>query len=216
MSGRQDHRFRLDPASVRKDDGADCTACDLQICDLRAEADCTAGVCDPLSDSRNHRSEFVCSYVRLTLIEDVRRSAGIDKNAQHLKAPACLVIDLCVEFPVGEGAGTSLPKLDITRGVKDAGLPVFCNIFSPVLHRLSALQKDGLVAVPRQHQGTEESGRPGSDHNRSVNHLFTPGVGEAIRLLIGHGDLLAPKLRDTLFLSPKAPSGIHIDRVDIK
>ena len=183
---------------------------------LRFKTDFSARRDDPLPDRGNDHSELICTDMGLTLIEDVPGRAGLGEYSQDLTAPACLVIDLGVQFSVRKSAGAAFSELYIGRGIQNPGLPIPLDIPAPVLHAASPLKKERPVSVLCKHQCAEKSCGTCSDHNRSVGHLLTSRAGKAVKLLLHCGDLFAAKPRRQPAVFFETVSEFHIHCVDVE
>ena len=165
VSRSQDHCISLYFAPVSHNKSADCPFRDLNVLHLRFKTHFAACRDDPLPDRGNDRSELVRPDMRPALIENVPGCAGRDEYAQDLTAPACLVVDLCIQFSVRESSGAAFSELHIGSRIQDPGLPVSLDITAPFPDAAAALKKERSVPVLRQHKCAEESRRTGSDHN---------------------------------------------------
>ena len=114
----------------------------------------------------DHRHQAERADMRLGDVEDFLRRAGLDELGQHLAAEVMRVLDLAVELAVGERAGAAFAELHVRFRIEHRLAPQAPGVLGALAHHLAALEDDRTEAHLRQHQGGEQSARPGADHHR--------------------------------------------------
>src|SRR5687768_3067031 len=86
---------------------------DVQVVNLALKTDLPAERVYLLAQLFHHRHEAERADVRLALVEDLGRRAGLDQLGEHLAPYVARIPDLAVELAVGKGAGPAFAELNV-------------------------------------------------------------------------------------------------------
>ncbi len=106
--------------------------------------------------------------------------------------PSVFIFYESIQFSVGKSTGSPFPKLYIGICLQRHSLPEGFHVGASLFHIFSAFQQNRTEARFCQFQGTEQSGRPGSDNNGAPGKRFFSGHPEAERDGYVFADILVP------------------------
>ena len=89
--------------------------------------------------------------MRFAHIQNLRWRAGFNELGEYLMAIMLRVLDLAVQFAIGEGASAAFTKLHIGFGIELVLAPQCEGVLGTLAHFLTTLQNDGFKAHLCQH-----------------------------------------------------------------
>ena len=152
----------------------------------------------------------------LAFIENRFRCTFIDKNTEHPGGTSGLVVDLCIEFSVRKSPCAALAELYVRSGVQKAGFPEAFHVPGPLFHSSAPFNDKGTIAVFRQKQGAEQTGRTRTDDNRPVRQYPASRIREPVLVPGSRCDIFVlqtPQKRSFLLWTELC---IHIHRIHIE
>ena len=137
---------------------------DIQINNMRIIAHAAAQLRNTAAESLYHRTQLIRAYVRLVLVQNIFRRACSYKKLQDFGHHR--IIHTRGQLAVRKGACTALAELYVRGRIKFSRLPKALHILHTLRHRLTALQKQRLIAMLCQLQCRQKSRRTGTDNHR--------------------------------------------------
>ena len=125
--------------------------------DLLLEADLAAQGDDLLAHVLDHRDEAEGADVGFGDEEDFLGRAGLDEFFQNLAAEMARVLDLRIEFAVGECAGAAFAELGVGGGVELGLAPEPERVDRALADDLAAFEDDGVEAHLGEDERCEEA-----------------------------------------------------------
>jgi hypothetical protein len=133
----------------------------------------------PPSDSHQPES----ADVGLGHVQNFFGCAGLDELGQHLAPEVTRVLDLAVEFAVGERARAAFAELHIGFGIQHRFAPQAPGVLRAFAHGFAALQNKRIETHLRQQQAREQTARAAADHYgalcqpvRRMRHKLVTGI----------------------------------------
>ena len=131
---------------------------------MRIIAHAAAQLRNAAAEPLHHRTQLICANVRLVLVQNIFRRACIHKELQDFGHHR--IIHTRGQLAVREGACTALAELYIRDRIKFSRLPKMLHILHTLRYRLTALQKQRLIAMLCQLQCCQKACRTGTDNHR--------------------------------------------------
>ena len=120
----------------------------------------------------DHTHQPERAHVGFADVKDFRRRPGCDQLLEHLASAVVFVLDLAMQFAIGESAGTTLAELDIRLGVQDAAPPEGEGVHRTQPHGFASLEHQGFETRLGQDQGREQPARAGANDHGARRHLL--------------------------------------------
>ena len=181
VAHRQDHPISGNPVTIRQDQPlhGPGSGMELQALHPSPEAHLPPQRLDPAAQSAHHRRELKGADMGPVQGENLGRGAGGHQFLEDLADECLRLTHLAVKLAIGEGAGPSLPELDIRLRIEGTLAPPEAEgVGRALLHRLAPFEQEG----PQPHLGQQESGEVTAG---SSPHHHGTGAGRGL-LQPGH------------------------------
>src|SRR3989338_1504779 len=140
---------------------------DFDVVHAALEADLAAQRLDGFAHLFHHAYQAERADVRLAGVQDFFRRARLDEFLQHFSAEVSGVLDLAVQFAVGERARAAFTELHVRFRVEHALPPQAEGIPGAFAHRLAPLQDQRTETHLCEDQSGEQTGWTHADHDWS-------------------------------------------------